>query len=68
MDTSNILIWGIVYGAIGLGFLSYGKKQRKLIPFASGIGFMTLPYMMPSLPTLLLAGLALLALPYFLRL
>ena len=31
MSTSSIL-WGLLFGSIGLGFLIYGRKQRAVVP------------------------------------
>jgi len=66
MDPSTI-IWGIIFGSIGMGFFIYGKKQQAFIPLASGIGLMIIPYFVANIYILLLIGLALIALPYFIR-
>ncbi len=66
MDPSTI-IWGIIFGSIGMGFFIYGKKQQVFIPIVSGIGLMIIPYFVANIYVLILIGLALIALPYFLR-
>jgi hypothetical protein len=66
MDPSTI-IWGIIFGSIGMGFFIYGKKQQAFIPLFSGIGLMIIPYFVANIFILVLIGLALIALPYFLR-
>jgi hypothetical protein len=66
MDPSTI-IWGIIFGSIGMGFFIYGKKQQVFIPLASGIGLMIIPYFVANIYILILIGLALIALPYFIR-
>jgi hypothetical protein len=66
MDPSTI-IWGIIFGSIGMGFFIYGKKQQVFIPIASGIGLMIIPYFVANIYILILIGLVLIALPYFLR-
>jgi len=61
------LLWGIVFGSVGFGFFLYGKKQQAVVPFACGIGLMTIPYFVSN-PFLLIAiGIAFIALPYFVR-
>jgi hypothetical protein len=37
-------MWGVIFGSIGLGFFVYGKKQKAIIPFFSGIGLIVFPY------------------------
>ena len=66
MDIS-ILMWGLIFGSIGLGFFVYGKKQKAVIPFFSGIGLMVIPYFISNIFILVLSGIILIALPYFIR-
>ena len=67
MDNASTLLWGVVFGSIGLGFFVYGKKQKAVIPFVSGIGLMVIPYFISNIYILILTGIVLVALPYFLR-
>lgn len=66
MNTS-LLLWNLLFSSIGLGFFLYGKKQKAVILLFSGLGLMIHPYFVSN--TLLLAaiGVALMALPYFVR-
>jgi len=64
---STILIWEMLFGAIGLGFFSYGKKQKAIVPLVSGVGLFIFPYFVSSLYLVLLLGFALIILPYFVR-
>jgi len=66
MDAST-LIWGVVFGSIGLGFFVYGKKQKAIIPLLSGIGLMVFPYFVSNPYILILLGIVLVVLPYFLK-
>ena len=66
MDIS-ILMWGLIFGSIGLGFFVYGKKQKAVIPLFSGIGLMVIPYFISNIFILVLSGIVLIALPYFIR-
>jgi len=66
-DTS-LLIWGTVFGGIGLGFFLYGKKQKAVVPLLAGIGLFVVPYFISNVYILVLAGCLLIALPYFVRL
>jgi len=65
MDNLSTLIWGIVFGSIGLAFFVYGKKQKSFMPFLSGIGLMIFPYFISNIYILIFSGLVLIALPYF---
>ena len=67
MNSGSTLMWGIIFGSIGLGFFAYGKKQKAIIPFLSGIGLMVVPYFISNIYIMILSGIVLLALPYFIR-
>ena len=67
MDSSAVLLWGVVFGSIGLGYFVYGKKQGRFVPLLCGIGLMAFPYFVSNTVLLVVAGLALAAVPYFLR-
>jgi hypothetical protein len=64
MDTATI-IWGVIFGSIGLGFFVYGKKQKAAIPLLSGIGLMVLPYFISNLYILILSSIILIVVPFF---
>jgi hypothetical protein len=63
-----MLLWGVVFGSIGLGFFIYGRKQQAVVPLVVGIALFVVPYVISNLYLLLLAGIILVALPYFVRL
>jgi hypothetical protein len=67
MNNTSTLIWGVLFGSIGLGFFVYGKKQKAVIPLFSGIGLMVIPYLIPNPSILILLGVVLIALPYFIK-
>jgi len=60
-------MWGVIFGAIGLGFFVYGKKQKAIIPFLSGIGLMVFPYFISNAVILVIAGIILTALPFVIK-
>ena len=68
MESTSQLLWGLLFGSIGVGFFIYGRKQKALMPFLVGIALFALPYVFTSAPALILGGLVLVALPYFVRL
>ncbi len=67
MNSTSTLMWGIIFGSIGLGFFVYGKKQKAVIPLFSGIGLIVSPYFISNIYILILLGIVLIALPYFIR-
>ena len=63
-----VLLWGLLFGSIGLGYFIYGKKQRAVVPLVCGLGLMIFPYFVPNTMLLVGVGALLIAVPYFLRL
>jgi predicted membrane protein len=66
LDTSSLL-WGLLFGSIGLGFFVYGRRQRTVVPLVCGIALMIFPYFVPNNILLVVLGVALIAIPYFVR-
>jgi hypothetical protein len=67
LNTSSLL-WGLLFGSIGLGFFMYGRKQRAVVPLVCGLGLMVFPYFVTNTVLLVLIGVALMTIPYFLKL
>ena len=67
MDKASVLIWGMLFGSIGLGFFIYGKKQQKIVPLITGIALFIFPYFISNVYILIITGAVLVALPYFVR-
>jgi predicted membrane protein len=67
MDTSSLL-WGLLFGSIGLGFLIYGRKQRAVVPLVCGLALMIFPYFVLNTILLITIGIVLIVIPYFVRL
>jgi hypothetical protein len=66
MSTSSLLC-GVLFGAIGLGFFVYGKRQRVVVPLACGLALMLFPYFISNTILLVAVGVVLMAIPYFFR-
>jgi hypothetical protein len=66
LNTSTLL-WGLLFGSIGLAFFIYGRKQRKVVPLVCGLALMIFPYFVSSTVLLVMLGVVLAALPYFFR-
>ena len=68
LDNPTLLMWSLLFGAFGMGYFAYGKKQRSPVPFVVGIALMVYPYFITNVYLLVLIGAVLLAVPYFVRL
>ena len=66
MSTASLL-WGLLFGSIGVGFFIYGKRQRMIVPLLCGLALMLYPYFVSATWLLLAIGIALMGVPYFLR-
>jgi hypothetical protein len=65
--SESSLLWGVLFGAVGLGYFVYGKKQRALVPLICGVALMALPYFVSNAWLLAALGVAIAAVPYFVR-
>jgi hypothetical protein len=61
------LLWGLLFGSIGLGYFVYGKKQKKVVPLVCGLALMVFPYVVGNTIALVSIGVVLMAVPYFIR-
>jgi hypothetical protein len=66
MNTSSLL-WGVLFGSIGLGFFVYGRRQKMVVPLVCGVALMIFPYFVSNTVLLVALGVVLIAIPYFLR-
>ena len=56
--------FGVVAGAIGVGYLVYGRRQRKLVPVIAGVLLCVYPYFVDSGLWLGVVGALLVAVPF----
>ena len=59
------LLWGVLFGSLGFGYFLYGKKQGAVIPLVCGLLLMVFPYFISSTALVVLVGMALAAIPWF---
>jgi len=62
------LLWGVLFGSIGLGYFLYGRKQKSPMPFICGLLLMGYSYFLDSTLAIVVIGVVLIAIPYFIRL
>lgn len=67
MNTATLL-WGLLFGSIGLGFFVYGRRQKAVVPLLAGLALMIFPYFISNTIALVTLGIVLMAIPYFIRL
>ncbi|MFT7218801.1 MAG: hypothetical protein ACI8Z1_000413 [Candidatus Azotimanducaceae bacterium] len=66
MDQATLL-WGTFFGGIGIGYVMYGKKQKKPIPFGCGIALMGFPYVVSGTFALVGVGVLLMVVPFVVK-
>ena len=59
------MLWSVLFGGLGIGFFSYGRKQKAMIPLFTGLALFIFPYFMPNITVLVLVGCVLVLIPYF---
>lgn len=67
LGSTAVLMWGLLFGAIGTGFFMYGRKQKALVPLCVGIALCVFPYFVANVYAIVLIGMGLMAIPYFVR-
>ncbi len=67
MKGTALLIWGVIFGAVGLGFFTYGKRQQAIVPLISGIALFVLPYLISNVYVLVIVGGVFVVIPFFLK-
>lgn len=67
LGSTAVLMWGMLFGSIGVGFFIYGKKQKAIVPLCVGVALCVFPYFIANVYVLVLVGVALMAIPYFVR-
>ena len=67
MGSEAAILWGVLFGSVGLGYFIYGRKNGQFMPLLSGLGLMMCPYFVSGTVLLVPLCIALMALPYFVR-
>jgi hypothetical protein len=65
--STSLLFLGLLFGAIGTGYCVYGRRQSAVIPFLSGVLLIGIPYFVASIAVLVVVGVVLAALPFFVK-
>ena len=67
MDSTAVLLWGLLFGSVGFGFFLYGKKQKAVVPLITGIILCIVPYFIANVYALVIVGMILMAIPFIVR-
>lgn len=67
MDDTTLTLMAMLFGAIGLGFLTYARKQRDARSLITGVGLCTVPYFIANPYVLVAVCSALVAFPLVAR-
>ena len=57
-------IAGVFFGIFGAGYIMYGRKAQKPVPFVAGILLCVFPYFVDGFLWTMVIGIALLAAPF----
>lgn len=66
MDESFLFL-SVLFGAVGMGYIVYGKKQERGVAFLSGVLLCALPYFGIDIWALLIVGALLSLAPFIFR-
>lgn len=67
MGSTSTIMWAMLFGAIGVGFIMYGRKQRMAVPLLVGVALCVFPYFISNVYFLVITGVVVMALPYLVR-
>jgi hypothetical protein len=68
MDSATLLLLGVLFSSLGLGYLIYGRRQKHKVAFYTGISLMVYPYFVADVAQMLVVGVLLMAVPRVLKL
>lgn len=66
MDATS-LIMGVLFGAVGVGYLTYGRRQQRHAALLAGFLLCVFPYAVDGIVLPILIGVALMCLPLWLK-
>jgi len=57
----------MLFGVIGMGYIVYGRKQKRGIALVSGFALCAFPYFVSNIFLVIAIGIVLMAVPYFIK-
>jgi hypothetical protein len=67
MPSPTVLMLNVLLGSIGAGYMVYGRRNNHLLATLCGLLLMVVPALISAPLPLVLAGMAVMALPFLLR-
>jgi hypothetical protein len=67
MFSLSSIILGVIFGAIGVGYIIYGKNERRGMALLMGVTLCVYPYFVTSIILSIIIGLALMSVPMFVK-
>jgi hypothetical protein len=67
MDQTSVLMWSILFGGFGMGYLAYARRQRDPISLLAGVGLCAYTFFVTNVYLMVGIGVALIALPFVLK-
>lgn len=67
MPAPATLLWSTLFGAIGVGYFIYGKRQSMIVPLVCGVALVVYPWFVHGVLLTVIVGIVLMAVPYFVR-
>lgn len=63
-STTNIILT-IIFSAIGMGYIAYGKKQQQAVALVCGVALCAYTYFVSGTIPVIIIGIALMILPFY---
>jgi len=67
MGSATSLMLAVFFGAIGLGYIVYGRKQKRAVALFCGIALCVFPYFVSNVFSIVFISVVSMALPFFVR-
>ena len=66
--TLSWMLWSMLFGSAGLGFLVYGTRQKAIVPLVTGVTLMLYSFFVTNIYLLVGIGVALVLTPRYVKL
>jgi|TARA_B110000305_G_C19156411_1_gene500514 hypothetical protein len=64
----DVLLWGLLFGSIGIFYFRYGKKSENPVMRYTGVALLLFPYVVQNTIAMVAVGLGLMLLPKLMNL
>ena len=64
MDSTTLIVLGLIFGSIGMGYIVYGRKQHRAVALWAGVGLCAYPYFISNIIAFVGIGAVLIAAPF----